>query len=488
MRTNVNRRCIDFVERAAIAALCVIAPGCAVGPTYHRPAPVMSDAFKEVPPDGWKQAQPNEGVPRGSWWDIYNDPQLSALEAQVSISNQNVIAAMAQYRQARDQVRIAHAGFFPVLTAAPAITAVRPSSTVARGSSTNLTAGSVVDYTMPVDVSYQADVWGSIRRSVNASAATAQASAADLENARLTYQAQLAVLYFELHGLDGDADLLQTTLTLYGQYLQLTQDRLNAGVASGADVAQAETQFNATRAQLIDVGVARTQFEHAIAILVGKPPSAVTIAPVVLRTPPPPIPAGLPSALLERRPDITAAERTVAAANEQIGIAKAAFFPILTLSASGGLESGGLADWFTWPSRFWSVGPQLAATLFEGGKRKAQKDLAEAAYDATVAGYRQAVLTAFQQVEDELAALRILEQEARAEDDAVRSAQESLDIVSEQYKAGTTDYLQVISAQGATLQAQRAAIDILTRRLTASVILLEALGGGWNATELPRTP
>jgi NodT family efflux transporter outer membrane factor (OMF) lipoprotein len=344
----------------------------------------------------------------------------------------------------------------------------------------------VVDYTMPVDVSYQADVWGSIRRSVRATTATAQASAADLENARLTYQAQLAVLYFQLHGLDSDTELLQRTLTLYGQYLQLTQDRLSVGVASGADVAQAETQVDTTRAQLIDVGVARAQYEHAIAILIGKPPSELSIAQAVLTTPPPPTPAGLPSALLERRPDITAAERTVAAANEQIGIAKAAFYPNLILGASGGFESASLAQWFSLPSRFWSVGPQLAITLFQGGKRQAQKDLEEAAYDASVASYRQTVLTAFQQVEDELAALRILDEEAQAEDAAVRSAQQALDIATEQYRAGTTDYLQVISAQTIALQNQRAAVDILTRRLTASVLLLEAIGGGWDGSQLPK--
>jgi NodT family efflux transporter outer membrane factor (OMF) lipoprotein len=303
----------------------------------------------------------------------------------------------------------------------------------------------------------------------------------------LTYQAQLAVLYFQLHGLDGDADLLQTTLTLYGQYLQLTQDRLSAGVVSGSDVAQAETQLNTTRTQLIDVGVARAQYEHAIAILIGKPPSGLSIAQTVLNTPPPAIPAGVPSALLERRPDITAAERTVAAANERIGIAKAAFFPALLLGASGGFESASVANWLTLPSRFWSIGPQLAATLFDGGKRRAQKDLEEAAYDAAAASYRQTVLNACQQVEDELAALRILEQEAQAADAAVRSAQQSLDIVTAQYGAGTTDYLQVISAQTIALQNKRAAVDILTRRLTASVLLLEALGGGWDASQLPRS-
>jgi NodT family efflux transporter outer membrane factor (OMF) lipoprotein len=470
----------------AAIALAGVAAGCTVGPTYHRPMVVTPDAFKEPPPEGWKVAQPNDAIPRGKWWEVYNDPQLNALEEQVEISNLNVIAAMAQYREARDQVRIARSGLFPTVTASPSITASKASGNLAKNNVLNLVTGSVVDYNLPVDVSYQADVWGSIRRSVTSAGAMAQASAADLENARLTYQAQLAQLYFELHGLDGDADLLQTTLTLYTESLQLTQDRFQAGVASGSDVAQAQAQLAGTRAQLIDIGVNRTQFEHAIAILIGKPPSELSIPAAVLKTPPPPIPITLPSALLERRPDITAAERAVASANEQIGIAKAAFYPELLLNASGGLESTSFVNWLTWPSRFWSVGPQLAATLFDGGKRKAQVDLQEAAYDASAANYRQQVLTALQQVEDQLAALRILAQEADAENQAVRAAQESLDIANLQYRAGTTDFLQVIATQTVALQDQRAAIDILTRRLTSSVLLIEALGGGWDVSQLPK--
>ena len=470
--------------RAVVIALALVLSGCAVGPTYHRPSGPPA-AFKEAPPEGWKQAEPNEGIPRGRWWELFRDPQLDALEAQVSISNQNVIAAMARYREARDQVRIARSGLFPTVTATPSITRQSSSRTVTRSNTVNAASGAVTDYSLPVDVSYQADVWGSIRRSVAANAATAQASAADLENAQLTYQSQLAGMYFELHGLDGDADLLQRTVVAYEQSLQLTQDRQNAGVASGGDVAQAETQLAAARAQLIDVGVARAQFEHAIAILVGRSPSEVSIPASVPIATPPMIPTGLPSTLMERRPDVTAMERAVAAANEQIGVAKAALFPILTLAASGGFESSSLAQWFTLPSRFWSVGPQLAATLFDAGKRRGQVDLNEAAYDEAVANYRQTALTAFQQVEDQLSALRILEEEALAQDEAVRTAQESLDIANAQYMAGTTNYLQVIASQTTAFQNQRTAIDIATRRLTASVLLIEALGGGWDASQLP---
>ncbi|HYN16183.1 MAG TPA: efflux transporter outer membrane subunit [Terriglobales bacterium] len=468
----------------ALAGLTMLAGGCAVGPNYRRPTAPTPQVFKEPPPEGWKQAEPNAGAIRGKWWEIYSDPQLNALEEHVNISNQNVLAALAQYREARDAVRIARSSLFPTVGVSPAVTNQRSSATLSK-SATGVNPGSTTVYDLPFDLSYQADVWGSIRRNLRGSYASAQVSAADLENARLAFHAELAQFYFQLHGLDGDADLLQRTVKGYEEYLQLTRDRFELGVASGADVAQAKTQLDTTRAQLIDIGVQRAQLEHAIAILIGKPPAELSIPPMVLKTPPPSVPIGVPSALLERRPDIAASERQVAAANEQIGIAKAAFFPSLLLSASGGFETASFSQWLTWPSRFWAVGPQLAETLFEGGKRHAQLDLQRAAYDATVANYRQTVLTAFQQVEDNLAALRILEQEAAAEDAAVADAQESLAISTDQYKAGITTYLQVITAQTVALQDERAAVDILTRRMTASVLLIEALGGGWDASQLP---
>jgi NodT family efflux transporter outer membrane factor (OMF) lipoprotein len=468
---------------AQVAALCVIS-GCAVGPHYQRPSAPVPAAFKEAPPDGWKDAEPADAIPRGAWWQIYVLPDLDALEQQVRISNQNVIAAIAQYREARDQIRIARSALFPTVNTAPSATITRANSSARTGAGNVITtqgSGFVVDYSLPVDFAYQADLWGSVHRSVTAAQATAQASEGDLENILLMNQAQLAQLYFQLRGLDGDAALLQTTMQLYDQSLQLTKDRMQAGVASGLDVAQAQAQYDSTRAQYIDVGVGRAQFEHAIAVLMGRPPSALTIPPSPVMGLPPPVPIGLPSALLERRPDISAAERLMAAANEEIGIAKAAFYPALSLNAAGGFASTSIETLLTWPSRFWAVAPTLALTLFDAGKRHAQVDLQEAAYDATVATYRQTVLTSFQQVEDQLAALRILEQEAAAEDQAVRAAQEALDIANEQYRAGTVDYLQVITAQTTALQAQRTALDILTRRLVASVLLVEALGGGWVA-------
>jgi len=465
-------------------AIAAFLSGCAVGPKYRRPEAPVTPAYKEDGPQTWKQAQPNAAIPRGKWWEIYNDPQLNALEEQVNISNQNVLAAEAQYREARDQVRLARSSLFPTASVSPSLTNSRQSSTISN-KTINFVTGTRDVYSMPFDVSYQADVWGNIRRSVRAARESAQASAADLENARLSFQAQLAESYFELHGIDADADLLQRTVTYYEQYLQLTKDRMEAGVASGGDVAQAATQLQTTRAQSIELGVARAQFEHAIAVLIGKPPAQISIKGDLLKTPLPAIPIGLPSDLLQRRPDIAAAERQVAAANEQIGIAKSAFFPSLLLSATGGLQSTTPADWFTWPSRFWSLGPQLTQTIFDGGKRKAQLDLERAAYDATVANYRQGVLTAFQQVEDQLATLRILEQESATQEEAVKYARQSLDIATEQYKAGTADYLAVLTAQSIALADERTAVDLVTRRRSASVLLVEALGGGWDTSQLP---
>jgi NodT family efflux transporter outer membrane factor (OMF) lipoprotein len=472
----------------ALSLICTVSvlTGCLVGPKYHRPAAPVSPAYKEPPPNwqGWKQAQPNEAALRGKWWEIYNDPALNALEERVSISNQNVALAEAQYREARDSLRSTRSALFPTLTTSPAITESRISESLATNRP-NFISGTHSDYRLPLDVAYEADIWGRVRRSVSSASASAQATAADLENARLLYRTQVAQFYFQLHGLDGDRELLERTVKSYQDYLQLTKDRFNVGVASGADVAQAETQLATTQAQLIETGIQRSQFEHAIAVLVGQPPAGVSIAAGAITRPPPPIPVGVPSVLLERRPDIAAAERRMASANEQIGVATAAFYPTLTLSASAGLESQTIADWFSWPSRFWSVGPVLTQTLFDAGKRRAQVNLAKDNYDAMVASYRQTVLTAFQQVEDELAALRILEDEARAEALAVKAAQQSLDITTYQYKAGIAAYLQVIIAQTAALQSERTAIDTLTRRLAASVLLIQAVGGGWDSSRLP---
>jgi NodT family efflux transporter outer membrane factor (OMF) lipoprotein len=457
------------------AGLLLFATACMIGPKYQRPSAPAPPAFKEELPAGWKEAQPNDGALRGKWWKVYSDPGLDALEDQVSISNQNVLAAEAQFRAAKAAVGTARAGQFPTVTAVPSAT----------GSGTGAASGVQHVYTIPIDAAYQIDIWGSIRRGVAANSAIAQASAAELENARLLYQAELAADYFQIQGLDASRQLLDATVKSYERYVQLTQDRYDGGVASMGDVALAQTQLETARAQLVDLGVQRAQFEHAIAVLAGKPPSDLSIPAAPNQSPPPASSIGIPSTLLERRPDVAAAERQVAAANEQIGIAKAALYPSLALSAGAGLQSTVIGDLLTWPSRFWSVGPQLAATLFDAGKRRAQVKLTQAAYDATVANYRQTVLTALQQVEDSLAQLRILSEEGEISDRAVKAAQQSLEISTEQYRGGTANYLQVITSQTSLLQNQRTAVDILTRRMAASVSLIQALGGGWDASQLP---
>jgi NodT family efflux transporter outer membrane factor (OMF) lipoprotein len=453
----------------AIFGSLFLLSSCMVGPKYVRPTAPVPAAFKEEPPAGWKEAQPDDGAVRGKWWTVYNDPQLNALEDQVSISNQNVIAAEAQFREAQAAVSIARSQLFPTVSAGP-------SSTVSGTGN----SGSKQSYAIPIGAAYSIDIWGSIRRSVRANTNIAQASAAELQNAALLYQAELAEDYFEVQGLEAQTQLLETAVKSYEQYLELTKNRYTGGVATMADVSLAETQLETARSQLTDLGVQRARFEHAIAVLTGKPPSELSISVMPRQAPPPVISVGLPSALLERRPDIAASERQVAAANEQIGIAKSAFFPALTLSGSLASE---LTTLMTAPTAFWSLGPQVIGTIFDGGKRQAQVKQTEATYDATVANYRQTVLTALQQVEDGLSDLRILADESANTDRAVKAAQQSLDISTEQYRGGMTNYLQVITSQASTLQNQRAAVDILTRRMLASVSLIQALGGDWDPSQ-----
>jgi NodT family efflux transporter outer membrane factor (OMF) lipoprotein len=451
-----------------------------VGPKYRRPAAPMTPAFKEPLPEGWKLAEPGDGHIPSKWWEMYHDPQLNALEDQVAISNQNVLSFAAQYQEARDAVRIARSNLFPTISVGASA-----SQSLNANTNGNTTSGQHTFYSLPLDVSWEADIWGGIRRGVNAASAQAQATAADLANATLSYQSELAQDYFSLHGVDGEIDLLQTTVQIYRDYLKLTQDRFKAGVVSDSDVAQAESQLESAQSQLTNLGVARAQYEHAIAVLTGKPPAALTIAAMVLKSEPPEVPVALPSALLERRPDIAAQERVVAAANEQIGVAKAAFFPTISLSGSGGFQSSSITSWLNWPSRFFSVGPSLAETLLDAGRRRATLAQYQAAYDATVAAYRQTVLNAFQQVEDALAAERILQEESVTVDQSVKSAQRALDISTAQYKAGTSDYLTVITSQSTLLSAQRTQVDLLTSRLTASVQLFMSIGGGWDTSQMP---
>ena len=408
-------RCRNILTAATLVALAA----CTVGPNYVRPTAPVPAAFKES--EGWKIAQPSDGRIGEEWWQLFNDPQLSALEAEVVISNQNVKVAEAQVRQAKALVQAARAGYYPTVTAGASV------SRSQRGASTGTLAGTgssvqnSTDYSLPFDLSWEADVWGRIRRTVEASRDSVQASEADLAAARLSAQAELAQDYFLLRVQDAQKDLLDATVASFQKALELTRNRYASGVAAKADLLQAETQLKTAKAQAIDLGVQRAQLEHAIALLIGKPASTFSLPPVPFAALFPPIPAGLPSQLLERRPDISSAERHMAAANAQIGVAKAAYYPSISLSASAGLQAASLANWFTWPSRFWALGPAISQTLFDGGLRRAQTEQARAAYDGTVASYRQTVLTGFQEVEDNLAALRILEAEAQAQDDAVQS-------------------------------------------------------------------
>lgn len=459
--------------------LMLLSTACMVGPNYKRPAAPVPQTFKEPLPEGWKEAQPSDGAIRGKWWELYNDPQLNALEEQVSITNQNVLEAEANFRAARYAVRIARASLYPTVTTSPTLTVSR-SAVNFPGES-----GIVTTYSLPVAASWPVDIWGSVRRSVRASEATAQSTYALLENARLSYQSELAQDYFEMRGVDGDIDLLTRTVKTYEEYLTLTQNRYKSGVASGADVALAQTQLDSTEAQLVDLGVARAQFEHAIAILAGKPPAELTLPRGLLKTPPPVIPVALPSALLERRPDIAAAERQMASVQEQIGIAVAAFYPSLNLSASMGFGPAEFTHGFLWPSRVFSAGAAPSEILYEGGKRRAQVKQAQALFDASVASYRETVLTAFQQVEDDLAALKILADETVPTERAVKDAEQSLTLSTYQYKAGTIVYLQVLTTQVAALAAERSAVDLLARRMVSSVLLIQALGGGWDSKSVP---
>lgn len=468
---------LNALTRAALAAAALLA-GCSVGPDYVRPAVETPLAYKEA--GEWKQAEPRDDADRGRWWEVYNDPLLNQLQDQVDISNQNLAKAEAQFRQALALVQSARAGYYPSVTGGVSIARSRASATTgAQASATPTSRGGVTNYDLPFQASWAPDVWGNISRALEASAAGAQASAGDLAAARLSAHAALAQSYFQLRALDAQQLLLEETVAAYGKSLKLVQNQYAAGIVAKADVVTAQTQITTARAQAIDIGAQRAPLEHAIALLAGKPPSELSIARAPLAATVPPVPVGLPSELLERRPDIAAAERRMAQANAQIGVARAAYFPALTLSASAGYQSATMADWLTAPSRFWSLGPAIVQSLFDGGLRRAQTAQAIAAYDASVAAYRQTVLTGFQQVEDNLAALRILEQEAQVQGDAVKSAEQALALALNQYKAGTANYLNVVVAQTTALANQRTAVDILGRRMSASVQLVTALGGGW---------
>jgi len=479
-----------------VAGAVSMLAACTVGPDYVRPVAPVPAAYKSADPQAlaaskdWKPAQPADTHPRAPWWESYGDPQLNQLEVQVAAANQDVAAAAARFRGARAAVAQSRALYFPTVSANAAFNQTRVSQNVLYKSSAGVT---LPDYSINAQVSWEPDLWGRISRAVEGGQAQAQASAADLQSALLSMQAELATDYFDLRSTVQEERLLQQTLDAYQKALGLTQDRFDHGVAAESDVAQAQEQLKSTQAQLIDLEITKSSLINAIAILVGQPPSSFSldVAPLNERQTPNPavvlevLPLGLPSTLLERRPDIAAAERRVAEANARVGVATAAFFPNLMLAATGGLEATNFSSWLMAPSRFWSLGPQLAFTVLDFGGRAAARDAARAAYDESVANYRQTVLSAFGQVEDNLTGLLVLQREANAQREAVDAAQRSLGSVGNRYENGAVTYLNVVVTQTIVLSDQRAAVQIERRRMEASIALVKALGGGWSAADLP---
>lgn len=470
-----------------VCCAVLLAAGCRVSRPYVPPVPpapapnTPADQYKELA--GWKSAQPAEAVLRGNWWEIFGDPQLNALEQQVEISNQELKLAEARFRQARALIRFNRSAEYPAITVSPSISSVRSS---ANASTTPTYPKSTGSFVLPFDVSYEVDLWGRIRQQVAAAREEAQASAADLEAVKLLLHAELAFDYFELRCADAQKRLLDATVQAYRETLALATNRFEEGAAPQLEVAQARTQLKSAMVSDTDIGVLRAQYEHAIAVLTGQPPAALSISAAAQEPSPPAVPVGLPSQLLERRPDIAAAERRVASANEAVGIARTAYYPTVMLGALLGLEGHSITNWFNWPSRFWAVGPAMAQTLFDAGRRRSVSEGALAGLDAAAAAYRESVLLAFQQVEDNLAALRILDEEARQQHDATASARESLALATNRYREGADPYLQVLSAQVITLANERNDIDILRRRMDATVLLIKALGGGWTSASLPK--
>lgn len=476
-----------------ILAVSLPLAACRVGPQYARPAAPMAPAFKEPlatnfnAEDGWKPSQPGDAKLKGNWWTLFDDPQLNQLEAQIDPANQTLKQAEANFAAARAAVHFNRAAEAPTVSADATVGAVRVSKNQPYLNPSYANGGDGY-FNLPIDLNYEIDLWGRIRRTVAQARAQAQASAADLETSRLSLHAELAMDYFNLRAADAQHQLLDDTVKEYQAALQLTEDRYNGGASPLSDVSQARTQLQVAQVQNTNVAIQRAAYEHAIATLIGKPPATfssppepITVSALTL----PSIPGVLPSELLEQRPDIASSERSMAAANEQIGIAEAAYYPTISLANTFGLLATSTSEWFTWPSRFFAVGPSISQTIFDYGHRRATTDTARAQYDATIAAYRQNVLTAFQQVEDNLNALHNLEIEAGQQHDATASAQQSLDLFTTRYQGGVDNYLQVITWQTSLLQNQQNDIEIARRRYETSVLLIKALGGGWNASSLP---
>jgi NodT family efflux transporter outer membrane factor (OMF) lipoprotein len=478
MRTRVS-------VAAALAATLALGGCKEVGPNYTAPPVPAPPAFSDDGHNGnWSAAAPADGANHGDWWTVYQDSELNDLEQRCATANQNIVAALHAYEQAHDLVRENKASLYPTVSIGGSAVRNRISETKplhTPGLPTNYW-----DFLIPLNISWEPDFWGGIRRQIESSAASAQASAADLANTRLSLQGMLAVTYLQISGIDLQAQLLRSTLDSYEQALKLTQDRMKGGLASQSDVEQAQTQLEQTRAQLIDLGVQRAQLEHAIAVLVGEPAINFHIAEKPLTEDPPSIPTGIPSQLLQRRPDIAGAERRVASANALIGVAKAAYYPNITLGVGGGVESDLIGQLFNAGSAMWNAGPAANEVIYDGGRRKAQVDFAVAQREQATALYRQQVLSAFRDVEDQLAALRVLENEATVTGRAVASAKRSTELSTMRYKGGLATYLEVLTNQTIELNNERTAASLVTERIVASAQLQIALGGGWNSVQLPR--
>lgn len=474
---------VQTAKAAALIAVMFTATltGCTPGPAYVRPSVAVPNHYKEVstitPPPGWKSATPNDDADRGEWWKVFHDESLDALESRVTVSNQTIKQAVANLQQAQALVGEARAAYMPTVSAGMAIDRNHTSKNVVDRS---LAGKTISDYTVGADVEWEPDLFDRIGHEVDAANARAQASQADLASVTLSMHAQLAMDYIDLRELDIEANLLSRTATVYTQARDIVKHRFDAGIAPASDLAEAESQLQATQAQLIDLGASRACYEHAIATLTGVPASTFSLPPRKDTLALPSIPTGVPSDLLERRPDIAAAERRVAAANADVGEATSAFFPDLMLSASGGMESSTLAQWASLPSHFWSIGPALVGTLFDGGRRKQALKVAEAKQDAETAVYRQTVLNAFQEVEDNLASLNVLRDETLVQQRAVDASAEALRLAMNRYQAGAIDYLEVVSAQSTNLQQTQYLSQLSQRRLDSDVLLIKALGGPWE--------
>jgi len=484
MKFGLFNRTFDFLMYGTrlVGALCVtvLLAGCMVGPDYVRPMIEVGTEFKETP--GWKVARPTADLPRGPWWSMYQDPVLTELIQELNEANQNIALAEARFRQAVAVTQGARAPLLPILSATG--NATRSGGGVS--GATGPTGGAVTGYGLNAQASWQLDIFGSIRRNIEATDATELALAADVAGARLTAQTAMTLAYLQVRVLDEQRRLLAATVTTYERALMLTQNRYKAGISGQGDVAVASTQLASTRAQLIDLEQQRAVFENAVAVLLGRPPSTFSIAPAQSPLVPPAVPVTLPSELLERRPDISAAERRTAAANAQIGVATAAWFPSLSLNASGGYRSNDFTQWFSAPAQIWALGPQLAALIFDGGARQAQINQTRAQFDAQVAIYRQTVLTALQEVENAMIQIRVFEQEEVVQKLAVQSAQLSLRLARNQYDQGLIDYLSVAVLETTALNNERTYITLIGNRISASVRLVAALGGGWTAEDLKR--